>query len=54
MLGDPGHELGQFNWLHGIACPSDDVLYVADLNSWRVQKLLLHPGRSPRTSAQCR
>jgi sugar lactone lactonase YvrE len=54
MLGESGREMGQFNWLHGIACPSEDVLYVADLNNWRVQKLLLHPGRSSPTSAQRR
>ena len=54
MLGESGREMGQFNWLHGIACPSENVLYVADLNNWRVQKLLLNPGRSPRTSAERR
>ena len=43
MLGESGHEMGQFNWIHGIACPSENVLYVADMNNWRVQKLLLHP-----------
>ena len=35
--------LGQFNWIHGIACPSENTLYVADMNNWRVQKLLLRP-----------
>jgi len=39
-FGESGHELGQFNWVHGIACPSEDVLYVADMNNWRVQKLV--------------
>ena len=49
MLGESGHELGQFNWIHGLACPSENTLYVADMNNWRVQKLTLHPedGRSP-------
>lgn len=42
MLGKAGRQMGQFNWLHGMACPSENVLYVADLNNWRVQKLLLH------------
>ena len=54
MLGESGREMGQFNWLHAIACPSEDVLYVADLNNWRVQKLRLRPEPSPRTSAQTR
>jgi hypothetical protein len=51
MLGESGHDVGQFNWVHGLACPSEDVLYVADMNNWRVQKLLLHPGRTKSTSA---
>jgi hypothetical protein len=54
MLGESGHQIGQFNWTHGIACPTDDTLVVADMNNWRVQKLLLHPGRSAarQTAAQ--
>jgi sugar lactone lactonase YvrE len=43
MLGESGHDLGQFNWAHGLACPTEDTLYVADMNNWRVQKLILHP-----------
>ena len=43
MLGESGHDLGQFNWAHGIACPSENTIYVADMNNWRVQKLILHP-----------
>jgi sugar lactone lactonase YvrE len=43
MLGESGHDLGQFNWIHSLGCPSENVLYVADMNNWRVQKLALHP-----------
>ncbi|MCH8332846.1 hypothetical protein IIC65_02845 [Candidatus Sumerlaeota bacterium] len=43
VLGTSGRELGQFNWIHGLAVPSDDVIYVADMNNWRVQKLILNP-----------
>ena len=43
MLGESGRDAKQFNWVHGIACPSDDVLFVADMNNWRVQKLILKP-----------
>ena len=43
MLGKGGRQLGQFNWLHELACPSENELIVADLNNWRVQKLILHP-----------
>ncbi|MGI9258782.1 MAG: peptidyl-alpha-hydroxyglycine alpha-amidating lyase family protein [Gammaproteobacteria bacterium] len=43
MLGGSGKQLGQFNWIHGLDCSQEGVLYVADLNNWRVQKLLLNP-----------
>lgn len=43
VLGESGRQLGQFNWVHAIAAPSDNVLYVADMNNWRVQKLILNP-----------
>jgi NHL repeat-containing protein len=49
MFGKAGRQLKQFNWNHGIACPSENLLYVADLNNWRVQKLLLHPEKSSAT-----
>ena len=50
MLGRAGRPLKQFNWLHSIACPSENQLYVADLNNWRVQKLMLHPEQSTTSS----
>lgn len=43
MLGESGRDAKQFNWIHGIACPSEDVIYVADMNNWRVQRLTLRP-----------
>ena len=43
VLGESGKQLKQFGWIHEIACPSENVLYVAELLNWRVQKLLLHP-----------
>ncbi len=46
MLGESGHDVKQFNWIHGLACPSDNTLYVADMNNWRVQKLTLHPDQA--------
>ena len=42
-LGESGKQLKQFGWVHAIACPSENVLYVAELLNWRVQKLMLHP-----------
>ncbi len=41
-LGESGRQLGQFNWAHGLSCRSEETLYVADMNNWRVQKLLLN------------
>jgi DNA-binding beta-propeller fold protein YncE len=43
VLGESGKQLKQFGWIHEIACPSENVLYVAELLNWRVQKLVLHP-----------
>lgn len=45
VLGKSGRDVGQFNWIHGIACPDENTLYVADMNNWRVQKLILHPDK---------
>ncbi len=43
VLGRSGKQLGQFGWIHEIACPSADELYVAELLNWRIQKLILEP-----------
>jgi sugar lactone lactonase YvrE len=43
VIGEAGRQLKQFGWIHEMACPSENVLYVAELLNWRVQKLLLHP-----------
>ena len=41
VLGTTGHGPGQFGWIHELACPSENVLYAAELLNWRVQKLTL-------------
>jgi hypothetical protein len=40
-LGSSGRQAGQFNWIHGLDCSQLDqgILWVADMNNWRVQKL---------------
>jgi DNA-binding beta-propeller fold protein YncE len=43
MFGKSGKQLKQFGWVHQIACPSENTLYVAELLNWRIQKLTLHP-----------
>lgn len=42
-LGGSGRTLKKFGWIHEIACPSENELYVAELLNWRAQKLILHP-----------
>lgn len=41
VLGESGKQLKQFGWIHEIACPSENELYVSELLNWRVQKLIL-------------
>jgi DNA-binding beta-propeller fold protein YncE len=43
VLGQSGKQLKQFGWIHEIACPSENELYVAELLNWRIQKLVLEP-----------
>jgi hypothetical protein len=43
-LGGVGKTLGKFGWIHELACPSENELYVAELLNWRAQKLVLKPG----------
>lgn len=45
-LGGTGKTLKKFGWIHQIACPSENDLYVAELLNWRAQKLTLHPKAS--------
>ena len=43
VLGESGKQLKQFGWIHELACPSENVLWVGELLNSRVQKLVLHP-----------
>jgi hypothetical protein len=43
VFGKSGKQLGQFGWIHEMACPSENELYVAEILNWRVQKLTLEP-----------
>jgi hypothetical protein len=51
MLGKSGHQMKQFGWIHEIACPSENEIYVAELLNWRVQKLMLKPAGTKATAA---
>ncbi|HEV2200769.1 MAG TPA: peptidyl-alpha-hydroxyglycine alpha-amidating lyase family protein [Bryobacteraceae bacterium] len=44
-LGQVGRQAKEFGWIHQIACPSENELYVGEILNWRVQKLSLHPAK---------
>jgi hypothetical protein len=44
VIGKSGRNLKQFSGAHGLACPSENEIYVAETANWRVQKLRLHGG----------
>jgi len=52
MLGKSGHQMKQFGWIHEIACPSENEIYVAELLNWRVQRLTLKPAGGKNTAAR--
>jgi len=43
IVGNSGRNLGEFSGAHGLACPSEDVLFVAETSNSRAQKLILNP-----------
>jgi DNA-binding beta-propeller fold protein YncE len=43
VFGKAGKLPGQFGWVHEMACPTENTLWVAEVLNWRVQKLTLHP-----------
>jgi streptogramin lyase len=52
VLGESGKQLKQFGWIHEIACPNENTLYVAEILNWRVQKLLLKPTQPQKPAAR--
>ena len=53
VYGQPGRNLGEFGWIHAIACPSEDEIWVGELINWRVQKLVTK-GKARPTAAAAR
>ena len=51
-IGKSGHSAKQFGWIHEIACPSENEIYVAELLNWRVQKITLKPAATRSTAGQ--
>src|SRR5438477_183531 len=44
-FGKSGKQLKQFGWVHQIACPNENEIYVSEILNWRVQKLILNPSQ---------
>ena len=42
-FGTNGKQMKQFNWIHAIACPTENDVFVGELLTWRIQKLRLRP-----------
>ena len=42
-FGEPGKQWGQFGTVHAIDCRDENELFVSEITTWRVQKLILHP-----------
>ena len=50
-FGKAGKGLGQFSTTHGIDCRNENELFVSEITSWRVQKILLKPTTAARPTA---
>jgi hypothetical protein len=45
VFGRSGCQPKEFGWIHQMACPTENTLFVAEILNWRVQKLVLHDRR---------
>jgi len=43
VIGNSGRNLGEFSGVHGLACPSENLIFAAETSNSRVQKLILTP-----------
>lgn len=46
-FGEPGKQWGKFGTVHAIDCRDENELLVAEITTWRVQKLILNPEGTP-------
>jgi DNA-binding beta-propeller fold protein YncE len=51
VIGNSGRNLGEFSGAHGLACPTENILYVAESSNSRAQKIILGP-QPVRTAAR--
>jgi hypothetical protein len=55
IIGKFGHaskQFGGFQVVHMMDCRNPDQIIVGEIESWRVQKLMLHPQDLKKASAQ--
>jgi DNA-binding beta-propeller fold protein YncE len=45
-----GKKPGETGGLHGLACPSENLIYTAEFENWRTQRFVLHPEKIKTTS----
>ena len=50
-FGKAGKNLKEFSGVHEIDCRNPDQLYIAEIASWRVQKIMLKPTQRNPTAA---
>jgi DNA-binding beta-propeller fold protein YncE len=50
-FGRTGKGSGEFGWIHGIACPAENVLFAADELNWRIHRIVLHPDKAAEAAA---
>ena len=50
-FGSVGKKPGQTGAIHGLACPTENIVYTAEFENWRVQKWVLHPERATTTTS---
>ena len=51
-FGRAGKAAGQFATIHQMDCRDPDVIYTAEINNWRSQKILLKPQATKPTSQE--
>jgi sugar lactone lactonase YvrE len=51
-FGQNGKLPGEMGGVHGIACPTENLIYTAEFINWRTQRFVLHPTRGSATSAK--
>jgi sugar lactone lactonase YvrE len=50
-FGRAGKAAGEFATIHQMDCRDADVIYTAEINNWRSQKILLKPGSTTKAAA---